>query len=138
MQAKACLFAKMGSSIIYFGRFIDAPTATDLRIRTGAVLVSTDDGTGVIQKADWTVKSPKDAASKLDPQATVIRVRDDGFFFPGFIGEWSCAVSANQAGSLVLMPYTHRHTYTCTTVSKLWHLRQVHPSGLADDLYLSP
>lgn len=74
--------------IIYFGRFIDALSATELRIRTGAVLVTAKDGTGVIQKADWTVNGPNDAASKMGVEAPVITAGDDGFFFPGFIGEW--------------------------------------------------
>ncbi|ETN38143.1 guanine deaminase [Cyphellophora europaea CBS 101466] len=73
------------SSTIFFGRFIDAPSANDLRIRTGAVLVSRKDGSGVIEKADWTVNGPNDAASKLGVEAPVVTAGEDGFFFPGFI-----------------------------------------------------
>jgi hypothetical protein len=72
---------------IYFGRFIDTPTPTDLRVRTGAILVNAKDGTGKIQKADWTVTSANDAASKLGVKAPVMVAGNDGFFFPGFIGE---------------------------------------------------
>lgn len=77
----------MASKTIYYGRFIDAPTAQDLRIRTGAVLVSARDGTGLIEKVDWTVQGPNDAASKLGVEAPVITAGEKGFFFPGFIGE---------------------------------------------------
>lgn len=78
----------MSSKTIYFGRFIDAPTAADLRIRTGAVLISSKDGHGVIERADWTVNGPNDAASKLRVEAPVVTAGEDGFFFPGFIGRY--------------------------------------------------
>lgn len=90
LQADSCISAKMASGTIYFGRFIDTPSATELRIRTGAVLVNTRDGTGIIQKADWTVNGPNDAASKMGVEAPIITAGADGFFFPGFIGE-SCS-----------------------------------------------
>ena len=75
----------MAQQMIYFGRFIDTPTPDELRIRTGAVLVSSKDGRGVIEKADWTVNGANDAASKLGVEAPVVLAKDDGFFFPGFI-----------------------------------------------------
>jgi hypothetical protein len=77
----------MAQKTIYFGRFIDTPSANDLRIRTGAVLVSSNDGRGVIEKADWTVNGPNDAASKFGVEAPVVTASDQGFFFPGFIGQ---------------------------------------------------
>ena len=76
----------MAQQTIYFGRFIDVPSADELRIRLGAVLVSSKDGRGVIEKTDWTVNGPNDAASKLGVEAPVITAKDNGFFFPGFIG----------------------------------------------------
>lgn len=76
----------MSQELIYFGRFIDTPKLDELRIRSGAVLVSSKDGRGVIIKADWTVNGPNDAASKLGVEAPVITSKDNGFFFPGFIG----------------------------------------------------
>ncbi len=72
---------------IYFGRFISTPQPDELLIRTGAVLVDQRDGRGVIEKADWNVNGPNDAASKLGVEAPVITAKDNGFFFPGFIGE---------------------------------------------------
>ena len=76
----------MAQQTIYFGRFIDTPSTDELRIRLGAVLVSSKDGRGVIEKADWTVNGPNDAASKLGVEAPVVTAKDAGFFFPGFIG----------------------------------------------------
>lgn len=49
--------------------------------------MSAKDGTGVIEKADWTVSGPGDAASKLGVEAPIVTAGEDGFFFPGFIGE---------------------------------------------------
>ena len=77
----------MSQQTIYFGRFIDTPRFDELRIRIGAVLVSSKDGRGIIEQADWTVNVPNDAASKLGVEAPIVTARDDGFFFPGFIGE---------------------------------------------------
>ncbi|KAJ9611296.1 hypothetical protein H2200_004480 [Cladophialophora chaetospira] len=70
---------------IYFGRFISTPKPDELWIRTGAVLVDSTDGRGVIEKTDWHVNGPNDAASKLGVEAPVVTAKDDGFFFPGFI-----------------------------------------------------
>ena len=71
---------------IYFGRFIETPSADEIRIRVGAVLVNSKDGRGTIEKVDWTVNGPNDAASKMGVEAPVVTAKDDGFFFPGFIG----------------------------------------------------
>lgn len=79
----------MAQQMIYFGRFTDTPSADHLRIRIGAVLVSSKNGRGVIEKADWTVNGANDAASKLGVEAPVVTAKDDGFFFPGFIGQFS-------------------------------------------------
>lgn len=76
----------MSQQTIYFGRFIDTPSAEEIRIRTGAVLVNSKDGHGIIEKADWTVNGPNDAASKLGVEAPIVTAQDNGFFFPGFIG----------------------------------------------------
>ena len=76
----------MAQQTIYCGRFIDTPSADELRIRLGALLVGSKDGRGMIEKADWTVNGPNDAASKLGVEAPVVTAKDDGFFFPGFIG----------------------------------------------------
>ncbi|KAK4946549.1 hypothetical protein LTR10_014401 [Elasticomyces elasticus] len=75
----------MVEETIYFGRFISAPQPDELLIRTGAVLVNRNDGKGVIKKADWTVTSSSDAASKFGVEAPVVVAKDSGFFFPGFI-----------------------------------------------------
>jgi len=77
----------MAQRTIYFGRFISAPSAHELRIQVGAVLVSSKDGHGVIEKADWSVNGPGDAASKFGVEVPVVCTKDNGFFFPGFIGK---------------------------------------------------
>ena len=76
----------MTQQTIYYGRFIDVPSPEELRIRTGAVLVSNLDGRGVIEKADWSVNGPVDAPSRLGVEAPVVVAAEDSFFFPGFIG----------------------------------------------------
>jgi hypothetical protein len=76
----------MVKKTIYFGRFISTPTPADLLIRSGAVLVAGDDGGGVIEDADWEVKSAEEAKRKFGAEAEVVTVGEDGFFFPGFIG----------------------------------------------------
>ncbi|EXJ85663.1 guanine deaminase [Capronia coronata CBS 617.96] len=75
----------MAQKTIYFGRFISTPQPVELLIRVGAVLVDRNDGKGVIEKADWTVRDPKDAISKFGVDAPVITTKENGFFFPGFI-----------------------------------------------------
>ena len=77
----------MATRTIYFGRFISAPTPDDLLIQTGAVLVSSKDGRGIIEKTDWTVNGPSDALSKFGVEVPVVTAPDNGFFFPGFIGK---------------------------------------------------
>ena len=83
---------------IFFGRFISTPKPDELLIRTGAVLVSSADGRGTIEKADWTVNGPNDAASKLGVEAPVVCASDDGFFFPGFIDTHIHASQYGNAG----------------------------------------
>lgn len=70
---------------IYFGRFISTPTPDDLLIQTGAVLVSSGDGHGTIEKVDWTVNGANDALSKFGEEVAVVTANENGFFFPGFI-----------------------------------------------------
>jgi len=77
----------MTQKTIYFGRFISTPVQDELLIRTGAVLVSSQDGRGVIEKADWSVNGPDEAVSKFGVDAPVVTAKENGFFFPGFIGE---------------------------------------------------
>ena len=76
----------MAARAIYFGRFISTPKPDELLIQTGAVLVSSRDGRGRIEKVDWTVNGPNDALSKFGIEVPVITAQDNGFFFPGFIG----------------------------------------------------
>jgi hypothetical protein len=77
----------MPQQTIYFGRFISATKPDELSIRTGAVLVSSTDGRGYIEKVDWTVKEPEDALDRFGVQASVVTSENEGFFFPGFIGK---------------------------------------------------
>lgn len=79
----------MAARTIYFGRFISTPKPDELLIQTGAVLVSSRDGRGFIEKVDWTASGPNDALSKFGIEVPVITASDRGFFFPGFIGKWS-------------------------------------------------
>lgn len=74
---------------VFYGRFISAPGPEDLSIKTGAVLVSTSDGRGVIEKTVWNVTDVNAATAQLGVGADVpvIQSADDGFFFPGFIGK---------------------------------------------------
>lgn len=78
----------MTQQTIFFGRFIDTPSPDDLRIRTGAVLVSGTDGRGVIEKINWTIKEANDATSKfgVGNDVPIVTAKENGFFFPGFIG----------------------------------------------------
>lgn len=71
---------------IFFGRFVSTPSSEQLLIRTGAVLVSSADGRGVIEKCDWSVSGPSEAVSKLGVEAPVVCAAEEGWFFPGFIG----------------------------------------------------
>lgn len=74
---------------VFFGRFISTPAQDVLSIETGAVLVNSSDGRGVIENAVWNVTDIGSALQQLGAgsNATVIYAADDGFFFPGFIGE---------------------------------------------------
>lgn len=97
----------MTSKRIYFGRFISTPTRDELLIRTGAVLVDRKDGRGVIEKANWTVNGPNDAASKLGVEAPVVTARENGFFFPGFIGKVTTGIRPTMR--LTQLTDTHIH-----------------------------
>ncbi|EXJ84898.1 hypothetical protein A1O3_05573 [Capronia epimyces CBS 606.96] len=77
----------MPQKTVYFGRFISTPQPNELLIRTGAALVNRKDGRGTIEKMDWTVGSPQDAVHKYGIDTPVVTAKDNGFFFPGFIGE---------------------------------------------------
>lgn len=90
-MGRVCLFSyesslKMVKKTIYFGRFISTPTPTELLIRSGAVLVAGEDGSGVIEEVDWEVKDPEEAKRKFGIADVETTGNDDGFFFPGFIG----------------------------------------------------
>lgn len=80
----------MSEKTIYFGRFISTPKPDQLLIRNGAVLVSSTDGRGVIEKVDWEVKTTQGAAKSFGVDAPVVTSKDNGFFFPGFIGKLDC------------------------------------------------
>jgi len=93
-------FLKMVKKTIYFGRFISTPTPTELLIRSGAVLVAGEDGSGVIEEVDWEVKDPEEAKRKFGMVDVVTAGKDDGFFFPGFIG------MAHFSGACVVVEIT--------------------------------
>jgi hypothetical protein len=93
-------FLKMVKKTIYFGRFISTPTPTEPLIRSGAVLVAGEDGSGVIEEVDWEVKDPEEAKRKFGMVDVVTTGNDDGFFFPGFIG------MAHLSGACVVVEIT--------------------------------
>ncbi|KAK5250633.1 hypothetical protein LTR40_011477, partial [Exophiala xenobiotica] len=72
---------------VFFGRFISAPSPSELSIQTGAVLVTSSDGRGTIEAAVWDVQDVQSAISQLgvSNEVPVVYAADDGFFFPGFI-----------------------------------------------------
>ncbi|KAK5098995.1 hypothetical protein LTR70_000884 [Exophiala xenobiotica] len=71
---------------IFLGRFISAPGPNDLLIREGAVLVSSTNGHGRIEKTSWTVRSSDEALRLFNVgNVSVIHSPMNGFFFPGFI-----------------------------------------------------
>jgi hypothetical protein len=74
---------------VFYGRFISAPSGDELSIKTGAVLVSSSDGQGVIEAAVWDVEDVASAISQLGASGDtpVVQATDSGFFFPGFIGK---------------------------------------------------
>lgn len=76
----------MAKKTVYFGRFISTPTPAELLIKSGAVLVAGEDGSGFIEDVDWEVQSAEEARRKFGAEAEVVTGDEDGFFFPGFIG----------------------------------------------------
>ena len=77
------------SQQIFLGRFISTPTADELLIEFGAVLVSSSDGKGIITAVAWNVSDAASAVTALGAASgtTVFTADDNGFFFPGFIGK---------------------------------------------------
>lgn len=75
---------------IFLGRFISTPTPDQLLIQEGAVLVSSTDGRGFIDAVAWNVSSAEAAIAALGAASgtTVVTADDQGFFFPGFIGQF--------------------------------------------------
>ena len=106
---------------IFYGRFISTPTPDNLLIATGAVLVTSSDGTGYIQATAWDTTDPTDAAARLGVGADVpvIQAGDNGFFFPGFIGKNPHAHSSVESHSQADLD---RHSYSCTSISQSWSL----------------
>lgn len=88
------LVACAAAQQVFFGRFISTPAQDVLSIEMGAVLVNSSEGHGVIEKAVWNVTDVESALEQLGAgnNATVISAADDGFFFPGFIGEFFLAL----------------------------------------------
>ncbi|KAK5957865.1 hypothetical protein OHC33_001054 [Knufia fluminis] len=77
-----------GRKQIFVGRFISAPGPNDLLIQEGAILVSSTDGHGTIEKTSWTAQNNKDALAEfnlLEGDVDVFEAPQNGFFFPGFI-----------------------------------------------------
>ncbi|KAK5942633.1 hypothetical protein PMZ80_005198 [Knufia obscura] len=77
-----------GRKQIFVGRFISAPGPNDLLIQEGAVLVSSTDGHGIIEKTSWTAQNSKDALTEFglsEKDVEVVEAHQNGFFFPGFI-----------------------------------------------------
>lgn len=82
---------------LFFGNFLTHPDSTSLEIKTGAVLVSGDNGHGTIKLVDWTVKSSSEAREKFsegidklvvgDGELKVYESSKNGWFGAGFIGE---------------------------------------------------
>eukprot|EP01099_Mayorella_cantabrigiensis_P001113 TRINITY_DN1461_c0_g1_i1.p1 TRINITY_DN1461_c0_g1~~TRINITY_DN1461_c0_g1_i1.p1 ORF type:complete len:502 (+),score=32.00 TRINITY_DN1461_c0_g1_i1:74-1579(+) len=72
---------------IFLGRFVSTPSPDELLIETGAVLVSSSDGKGVITAVAWNVSDADSALTALGAAngTAVLTANDDGFFFPGFI-----------------------------------------------------
>jgi len=78
--------AMADEQVIFLGRFISAPGPDNLLIREGAVLVSSTNGRGRIEKTSWTVKSSDEASKVFNAEnASVVYAPMNGFFFPGFI-----------------------------------------------------
>ena len=76
----------MVKKTVYCGRFASTPTPSDVVIRFGAVLVAGEDGAGIIEDVDWEVKSAAEAQDKFGQEVQIVTGPEDGFFFPGFIG----------------------------------------------------
>ena len=93
------------SKRIYFGRFISTPSPNQLLIRNGAVLVSSRDGHGVIEKTDWTVNGPKEAMGKFGTEVGVVTTSDQGFFFPGFIGTYASSGPLARRKTFLFSPF---------------------------------
>ncbi|KAK5081977.1 hypothetical protein LTR05_007119 [Lithohypha guttulata] len=77
-----------GRKAIFFGRFISAPGPESLLIRQGAVLVSSSNGHGVLEKTDWTLITPAAAFKAFGVEEQDVdfhQTMNNGFFFPGFI-----------------------------------------------------
>lgn len=74
---------------LFTGRFISTPGPNDLLIQEGAVLVSSQNGHGIIEKADWKVTNSTEALSVFgllaDEIHEIVSAPENGFFFPGFI-----------------------------------------------------
>lgn len=79
--------ASISGRTLFFGRFISTPGPETLLVQQGAVLVSSTDSKGVIDKVDWTVRSSGEALARwhLDQDLIVFRSTENGFFFPGFV-----------------------------------------------------
>lgn len=83
------------TKVLLYGRFISAPGPEELLIKEGALLVSSDDGHGIIEKVNWDVRDVKDAMEGFgvkDGDVKVYETGAEGFWFPGFIGEFNLSI----------------------------------------------
>jgi hypothetical protein len=123
----------MSKRSIYLGAFVHCTSLQHLDICEAAAIGVDSDG-----KIAFIERDVGDISTYALPEgwenAKTIKIHDQGFFFPGFIGE----CKSHEAYSALYQRLTfHRYTHTRLTVPKLGHLWQINPPGLAQHVHFS-
>ncbi|RMD42105.1 hypothetical protein DV735_g3035, partial [Chaetothyriales sp. CBS 134920] len=107
----------MAHQTVFFGRFIDTPELNALRIRTGALLVSSQDGRGTISKADWTVTSVSEAAGRFDTHIHAPQYPNVGIFGKSTLLDWLTTYTFPLESSLGIDPLSRAKAVYSRVVS---------------------
>jgi hypothetical protein len=122
---------------IYLGAFAHCTSLQEVEIcESGAIGVDSNGKIAFIERdivdiPAYQLRERKDGWEK----AKVVQIQDQGFFFPGFIGK-GCHPFTDELSKTDVM--FNRYTYPRLSISKLWHLRQIDVTGLAQHLHISP
>ena len=114
---------------IYIGTFIHCATLTELDVAVDAIIGVDEYGKIAFFHRD--TEGRQVTTEDGWDHAKVVKTKDHGFLFPGFIG-----ALAQRNVCMYLIPTDGRYAYTRIAVSQCWRLWQVNVVRLAKHIYI--